>query len=160
LDLLERSIVLQGLSERERHILCRAIWHHNKYKVSEEEIDVLLFCRLIRDADKLDILYVITDYFDRRDKQPNFALDFGLNDSPGFSREALEDIMNCRMVGIENLKNLNDMKLMYLSWAFDLNFSFTVSRVLEESYLAKLIDCLPKNGDMQRVRDRIMGYER
>jgi len=62
LSLLDGSAVLQGLTKRERHILRRAIWHHNKYKIAEGEgSDIILFSRLIRDADKLDILGIITD---------------------------------------------------------------------------------------------------
>jgi hypothetical protein len=47
------------------------------------------------------------------------------------------------------------MRLMYLSWAFDLNFPVTISRVLEEPYLDILMDSLPEDDDMQKVRDRI-----
>ncbi|HSD57233.1 MAG TPA: HD domain-containing protein [Methanotrichaceae archaeon] len=159
LSLLEDSAVLQGLTERERHILSRAIWHHNKYEIAEDEgADILLFSRLIRDADKLDILRVITDYFGRREQQPNSALDFGLSESPGFSKELLDDIFGCRMVKIGSLKNLNDMRLMYLSWAFDLNYPITITSMLERRYLEKLMDALPQNDDVLRVRDHINGY--
>jgi hypothetical protein len=147
------------MTESERHILQRAIWHHNKYDILEcEEPDILLFSRLIRDADKLDIFRVITKYFCKREQHPNSALDFGLSEGDGFSGAAVEDILNCRMVKIDNLGNLNDMRLMYLSWAFDLNFPVTVSCVLEETYLDMLLNSLPENGDMQKVRDRVKGY--
>ncbi len=159
LSLLDGSAVIQGLTEREWHILSKAIWNHNKYKIAEnEDADVLLFSRLIRDADKLDILKVITDYFDRREQQPNFALDFGLRESPGFSRELLDDIFSCRMVRMGSLKNLNDMRLMYLSWAFDLNFPITITSMLERHYLEKLMDALPQDDDVMRVRDHIHEY--
>jgi hypothetical protein len=159
LRLLDDSSVLQGLTERERHILSRAIWYHNKYEINENEgSEILLFSRLIRDADKLDILKVITDYFGRREKQPNSALDFGLSESPGFSKELLDDIFGCRMVKIGSLKNLNDMRLMYLSWAFDLNFPITITSMLERRYLEKLMDALPQNNDVIRVRDHINEY--
>lgn len=159
ISLLKGSDILKGLNESERHILQRAIWHHNKYDISESERpDVLLFSRLIRDADKLDIFRVVTDYFRRRQQQPNSALDFGLLEGPGLSREAVEDILNCRMVKIDNLGNLNDMRLMYLSWAFDLNFPVTIFCVLDKSYLDMLIDSLPQNGDIQKVGDQVRGY--
>lgn len=164
ISLLEGSAPLKGLTKKERHIFRRAIWHHNKYEITEDEgsdvllSDILLFSRLIRDADKLDIFRVITDYFSNRKQQPNSALEFGLSEGAGFSREAVDDILNNRMVKIDNLGNLNDMRLMYLSWAFDLNFPVTVSCVLEEPYLDILMDSLPENGDMQRVRDRIRGH--
>jgi hypothetical protein len=156
LSLLEGSAVLEGLTERERHIFRRAIWHHNKYEViADGGSDILLFSRLIRDADKLDILKVITDYFGRREQQPNSTLDFGLSESPGFSKEMVDDIFGCRMVKIGSLKNLNDMKLMYLSWAFDLNFPITITSMIERRYLEKLIDALPQSDDVVMVRNHI-----
>lgn len=159
LSLLEGSALLQGTTERERYILSRAIWYHNKYEIAaDEESDVLLFSRLIRDADKLDILGVITDYFSRREQKPNSALDFGLSECLGFSRNAVEDILNCRMVGIGGLKNLNDLRLMYLSWVFDLNFPITISCVIEGRYLEKLMYALPQDDDMLNVRDHINEY--
>lgn len=159
LSLLDSSTVLQGLTKRERHILRRAIWHHNKYEIAGGEgSDITFFSRLIRDADKLDILGVITDYFDRREQQPNSALDFGLSEDPGFSRWVIDDILNCRMVKIGSLKNLNDMRLMYLSWAFDLNFPITITSMLERRYLEKLMDALPQDDDVLRVRDHINRY--
>lgn len=159
LSLLENGAILQGLTKREKHIVIKAIGYHNKYRIAEDEgPEVLLFSRLIRDADKLDILRVVTDYFDRREQQPNSAMDFGLSESPGFSKKAIDDILSCRMVGIGSLKNLNDMRLMYLSWVFDLNFPLTISCVVEGRYLEKLMNALPQDGDVQSVRDHIDGY--
>lgn len=157
--LLENRAILQGLTEREKHIIIKAIGYHNKYRIDAGEgPEVLLFSRLIRDADKLDILGVVTDYFDRRELQPNSAMDFGLSESPGFSKRAIDDILSCRMVGIGNLKNLNDMRLMYLSWVFDLNFPITISCVIEGRFLEKLMDDLPQDDDVWSVRDHINGY--
>ncbi len=85
-------------------------------------------------------------------------MDFGLSESPGFSRKAIDDILNCKMVGIGDLKNLNDMRLMYLSWVFDLNFPLTISRVVEGRYLEKLMDALPQDDDVQKVRDHLGRY--
>lgn len=158
-NLLNESAPLEGLTEVERIVLQRAIWNHNKYDIPyDEESDVLLFSRIIRDADKLDILKVITDHFRKRVLQPNSALDFGLSEKPGHSKGAVEDISNRRMVRIDKLENLNDMRLMYLSWVFDLNFPVTVSLVLEEPYLEMLMNSLPKDGDMQVVCSQVKGY--
>lgn len=159
LKLLENSAILQRLTKREKHIIIKAIGYHNKYRVAKDEgQEVLLFSRLIRDADKMDILGIVTDYFDRREMQPNSAMDFGLYESPGFSKKAIDDILSCRMVGIGSLKNLNDMRLMYLSWVFDLNFPLTISCMVEGRYLEKLMDALPQDSDVQSVRDHINGY--
>lgn len=159
LRLLDDRAILQGLAKREKYIITKAIEYHNKYRIAAGEgPEVLLFTRLIRDADKLDIFRVVTDYFDRRELQPNSAMDFGLSESPGCSKRAIDDILCCKMVGIGSLKNLNDMRLMYLSWVFDLNFPHTISCVVEGRYLEKLMDALPQDDNVQSVRDHMGGY--
>lgn len=159
LRVLSRSGILNSLTEKERTILRRAIWLHNKLELPEGRSDEsILFAKLIRDADKLDILRVITGHFERRLLEPNRALDFGLSDKPEFSREPVDDILNCKMVNIRCLKSLNDMKLMYLSWVFDINFPVTISCILEKGYLDKLFLSLPQEDDISIVRDHIKRY--
>ncbi len=161
LKVLNESGILRALTERERTILRRAIWLHNKREIPEIESrrdDGILFVKLIRDADKLDVLRVVTNHFERRLSKPNRTLDFGLPDETEFSREPVNDILNCKMVKISCLKSLNDMKLMYLSWVFDINFPITVSCILEKGYLDKLILSLPQEEDICTVRDHIKRF--
>ena len=113
---------------------------------------------MIRDADKLDILGVINEHFETRNLHPNSALDFGMKDEPGFSREAVSDILQGKMVRIPVLKTMNDMRLMYLSWAFDIYFPVTLSCIEERGYLERLLSNLPANPEILKVRNFITAY--
>lgn len=156
---LRCSGILHSLPRDERHLLQRAVWLHNKYAIPEtEKDDRQLFAKLIRDADKLDILGLIIGHFETRDLNPNIALDFGLAEDSGFTRKAVDDILNRRMVRIAELKNLNDMRLMYLSWVFDIHFSFTLSCIEERSYLEKLQMGLPIDREICEAVDFIDAY--
>ena len=157
--ILCRSGILRGLPRVERHLLQRAVWLHNKYAIPEtENADSYLFSKLIRDADKLDILGLVIENLERRDQDSNKALDYGLAEEPGFSRQALADIRNRKMVKIAALKNRNDMRLMYLSWVFDINFPVTFSCIEERGYLEKLQICLPKDREICDIIDFINAY--
>ncbi len=143
----------------ERRLLCRAIWLHNKYEIPEmERGDAVLFSRLIRDADKLDILGVINEHFKSRDLHPNKALDFGMKDEPGFSREAVSEILQGKMVRIPALRTMNDMRLMYLSWVFDIYFPVTLSCIEERGYLERMLSNLPADPEIFEVRNFIEAY--
>lgn len=156
LKVLFHSGVLCGLSGHERRLLCRAIWLHNKYQIPEtERSDTILFCRLIRDADKLDILGIINEHFATRDLHPNSALDIGMVDEPGFSREAISDILQGKMVRISTLKTVDDMLLIYLSWAFDIYFPVTLSCIEERGYWERLLSNLPEDPEILKVRNLI-----
>lgn len=159
LKVLNRAGILCSLPKNERRLIRRAIWLHNKYEIPETESPrCLLFSRLIRDADKLDILGLIVEHFETRSQNPNPALDFGLENCPGYSKEAILDILKGRMVKIAALKNQNDMRLMYLSWVFDIYFPVTLSCIEERGYLKKLVDCLPQDSEIVEAVDFIMDY--
>ena len=117
-----------------------------------------MLSRLIRDADKLDILGIINEHFETRDQHPNPALDFGMKDGPGFSREAVSDILQGKMVRIPVLKTMNDMRLMYLSWVFDIYFPVTLSCIDERGYLERLLSNLPADSEILKVRNFIEAY--
>lgn len=104
----------------------------------------------------MDILYIITNYHKNRVYQLNRALDLGLLDKPGFSEEAVRDILDYKMVKIRDLKNLNDLKLMYLSWIYDINFPLTISLIVRRRYLDGLIHSLPES----RIRNEIDSHIR
>ncbi|VVB71281.1 HD domain protein [uncultured archaeon] len=159
LKVLGRSGILKDLPGRERYLLQRAIWLHNKFAIPDtEKADSLLYSRLIRDADKLDILGLLTLHFDERAQNPNSALDYGLDDSNVFSMEAISDILQGKMVRIAVLKNLSDIKLMYLSWAYDIYFPFTLSCIEENGYMERLIRHLPADPEISRAVDHIKAY--
>ena len=159
LKVLNNSGVLACLPRNERRLLCRTIWLHNKYEIPETERgDTVLFSRLIRDADKLDILGVINEHFECRDLHPNSALDFGMKDKPGFSREAVSEILQGKMVRIPVLETMNDMRLMYLSWVFDIYFPVTLSCIDGRGYLTRLLANLPSDPEIFKVRNFVEEY--
>lgn len=159
MKVLDRSGILCDLPKEERDLIQRVVWLHNKYAIPEaEKADSLLFSRLIRDADKLDILGLIVEHFRTRDLNPNKELDLGLVEKPGFTRQTVNDILNRKMIRITELGSLTDMRLMYLSWVFDINFPTTLSCIEERGYLEKLQIGLPKDRDVCRAIDVIAEY--
>lgn len=147
-----------ALPAGERAIIRRAVWLHNKYRVpdglSRREA---LFTTLIRDADKLDILGIIIEHFESRKERPNPALDFGLPEGRGLSAAAVSDFLSGRMVRISELRSLEDMRIMYLSWVFDINYPATIAALVERGYLRRLLDGLPEGSDAKEVEDFLGG---
>jgi hypothetical protein len=159
LKVINRSGVFSCLPKRERNIIRKSIWHHNKYKIPvTEKADVTLFSKLIRDADKLDILRIVTEHFETRDQNPNQALDFGQTDELGLTDEAVANILQGKMVRIATLKTLGDMRLMYSSWIFDINFPITLAYVKERGYLERLLADLSLEPEIIHVRDSLQAY--
>lgn len=159
LKVINRAGVLCSLPKRERNLIRRSIWHHNKYTIPvTEKAEVAFFSKLIRDADKLDILGVVALHFERRDQHPNRALDFGLADDLRLTPEAVYDIMQEKMVRINVLKTLGDLRLLYLSWIFDINFPITLALIKEKGYLERLQADLSIEPEIIMVRDYLQAY--
>lgn len=159
LKVINRAGVLCNLSKRERNLIRRSIWHHNKYTIPvTENAEVVFFSKLIRDADKLDILGVVALHFETRNQHPNRALDFGLADDLRLTQDAVSDIMQGKMVRINVLKTLGDLRLLYLSWIFDINFPITLALIKEKGYLERLLADLSLQPEIIMVREYLQAY--
>ncbi|MBA9008698.1 hypothetical protein [Clostridium saccharobutylicum] len=112
---------------------------------------------MIRDADKLDIFRVVIEYERERKNNPNPAID-NLSFTPGYNNELLEDIFLSRRISNNVLKNYNDRKIYELSWILDLNFSFSFNYIKEKRVLKTLIDCLPKNEEINKLYKYLEQY--
>ncbi len=141
--ILKDSSLLDTFSDKVNRIILTAIEHHNKAYIPDLPEEILLYTKLIRDADKLDIYKVVTDYYQRTDSEENRVIQLGLPDTPGISEAVKEDLLGHRIVLSDHLQNLNDFKLLQAAWIFDCNFSATYKTIREREYLRILQDQLP-----------------
>jgi len=123
------------------------------------ELNCLLFSQLIRDADKLDVFYVVVESCKQYRKNPDeFNLEVEFADVPRYSKQILEDILRGRLVDYSRLRTLNDMKLLQLGWVYDVNFTATLKRIRQRRFLEQIIDFLPRTEDIERVKAKIFEY--
>ena len=70
--ILKDNNVLAVLDESMQSLILRTISYHNRALLPENETDTCLFyTKLIRDADKLDIWRVVTDYYNKKNGKQN-----------------------------------------------------------------------------------------
>lgn len=156
---LEREEVLAGLPAAESDLIKKAVAYHNLCGLPPGLPErCLLFTRLIRDADKLDILRVFTEYYLHRDNETNPALESGLPDTPGCSPVLVENLLQGRGCSYADMNNFNDRKLLMLSWIFDLNFSYTLKEIVREDLINKIIDSLPETGEIKKIQAVLKEY--
>lgn len=120
--------------EYDKIIKC-AVKNHNKYKIEEglskkEE----LFCNIVRDADKLDILYEILAIFWKEDKdKPNVEYS-------KISNEVIKQIMEekpvMRKKGDDDLVKL----LCTVAFVFDINFEISLEIIKNENYINNMLN--------------------
>lgn len=151
-EVLAEEKTLQDLPEHEQEIITTAVKFHNAYTIPDlPSDDMVLFLKLVRDADKLDIWRIFTGYFEMPEEDRASEAALGLPDGPGYSEEMIAAIYRNRSASISYLRTLNDFKLMQLSWISDLNFSASFRLLQEGDYINRLISLLPDNEEIRKV---------
>ena len=145
-EILKREGFLQKLECNSEEIVFLAISNHNKFKISKDlNKEELLHAKILRDADKLDIFKVLTDYYSNKNSQTNHTLTWELPKGNSVSENVERDILAEKIVQNKNVVSEIDIKIMQLSWIYDLNFKCTVEYALQQRFFEKIYNSLPKN---------------
>jgi putative nucleotidyltransferase with HDIG domain len=157
--ILKENEVLVGLDNRTRNLILRSISYHNRATLPLEETEECLFCtKLLRDADKLDIWKVVTDYYRRKNWRRNVAIELGLPDTPGISDAVYKSLMREEIINAGHLNNLNDFKLLQVGWIYSINFAPTFDRIEERKYLDIIRDYLPRTEQIEQIFSVVQTY--
>lgn len=156
--LLEKK-VLQGLPKQDQEIIIRSVTLHNVFSLPEGlDSATLLFAKLVRDADKLDILRVAIEYYEQDAGSRANAVGLGLPDAPGYSPKVLARLKSREMARKADLTTLNDFKLLQLTWLYDLNFASSLRMIKERGYIDKLARLLPAAAEIKEAVDIVRTY--
>lgn len=158
IKILKENNILKTLDDSTKELIIKAISLHNTKELSDNLPDgEALFCKIIRDADKLDIFRVVIEYEKERQNNPNPAID-NLPFTEGYNKALLDDIFAGRKISNNSLKNYNDRKLYELGWISDLNFVFSFNYIRQKKVLENLINYLPKNEEINSVYKYLKAY--
>ena len=161
-QIVTNSHILENLTEIEKKVVTKGILYHNTRALSED-IDpyCLFFCKLLRDADKLDIWRVLINYYSRgQNRNHNPVIKLGLPDTPGYSDTVLDDLYSSQTSSSNTVNNLNDFKLLQIGWIYDINFYPTFQEIKKRNYIDKIASTLPKTQDIKKVINGVEKYLR
>ena len=125
-------------------IILKSIEGHNKLKLPKlDNEQQTLFARLLRDADKLDIFETSYRFFkEKNGSQPLMTLD--LINHVEVSDKIIKSVLAGKTAAVEDMKTMNDYRLLLLSMAFDLNFKYTFRILAEKQFIQNIYETLPK----------------
>lgn len=150
--ILDQYHVLAGLDAETAAEVRRAVACHNMaFLPGEMDSRGRMFCLMLRDADKLDIWKVVTDYYGRGDGPTDKAIELDLPDTPGVSEAVVRDLMEKRIVRSDHIRSLNDFKLLQVGWVYDIHFRYTVRCLKERGTLEKIRAVLPESPTVDAV---------
>jgi hypothetical protein len=160
LRVMQAEHVLDGFDPAERTLIEKAVEYHNK-KMLPAGLDARteLFSKIIRDADKIDIYYLIIENLKRYYASPcTFKLEIEFPDEPKCSPQILEAVEKGSLIDYSMLRTLSDTILLQVGWVYDMYYDATLRRIVEKKYLDQYISWLPKTDDVKRATDAVMRY--
>lgn len=128
-------------------IIRKAVLNHNRDRIEEGcSGRELLHCRIIRDADKLDIFNVIlTDPLEAAYPLDRYPKD-------GISKEIKKGFIENHRIDYSNIKTCVDLLAGQIAYVFDINYKYSLEKIVEENYLEKLIERFDAK-DEQTIND-------
>nr|WP_231036543.1 HD domain-containing protein [Pectinatus sottacetonis] len=137
LKVLADESLLVSLPLKDQENIEFAIKNHNAREIEfVKDPRKMMFAKLIRDADKLDIFRVLRPYLTRNDKEP-------------CSANFIAQFKNGGQCDYSMIRTQNDRKLVRLLWIYDINYSWTLKKVMDKGYVEEVIDSLPQTPDMK-----------
>ena len=129
-EIIKKDIIDKlALNEEEKNILLISTKYHNKYTIDNNLGEkTTLFCKLIRDADKIDILNLFSKHLIAKDL---------INGDTSVSINCHNSFMNHKQVSWKDVKTKGDRILVYLALIWDLNFKRSFEIIEERKLLAK-----------------------
>ncbi|MBN2301764.1 MAG: HD domain-containing protein [Lentisphaerae bacterium] len=150
---------LSKLPDEEHLIVIDSIRYHNRLAIPDNLSDrSAAFLRLVRDADKLDIIGIVLNamkqngFSDLPTMLPNIAMDR----TP--SQQFIDEIARHKRASLNNVNSLADFLLMQLSWVYDLNYPVTLKRFYDRNIPSKILKYLNNDIRIQTFEKEIYRY--
>lgn len=123
-----------------------AVYNHNRYKIEKLNDKSLLFAKMIRDMDKVDIFRVWASCFE---------LKF---DASSVSSKVMQDFEQEKLINYKDMKTPSDEIVSTLSYVFDFNFNESYDLLASSDNFLLFVDTVevnPKSEEKWKVLKQI-----
>ena len=146
LSVIKDLSFMKKLSEDDLATLNFAIGNHNAKEIAPTDNKrFLLFAKLIRDADKIDIYRVLKPYL-------------GPTDGTGCSPDFVELFVQGKQCDYTKMRTQDDRKLVRLMWVYDINYAWSLQQIINDNYIEEIIGNLPHDEAMMKGINRLREY--
>lgn len=142
--------LLDGFDAPTRRAIMSAVFVHNRRDIPPTLRGLRLrLARIVRDADKTDILRILIAEFDNpKSEVVSLHLPY---EAGRISQDILDEVLAGRICTYGKMRYANDFKVLLLSWVFDLNYDATRALWAERGLVEALVAQLPDTPTTRRV---------
>lgn len=146
----ENALKYFNVKEEDYNVVYKSIMNHNKYSIesglTERE---LLFSKMIRDADKLDILYSLS----LSGLEQIFHVDNSI-----INDKLKNDFYNNKMLDYNDIKTNNDNILTILAYPYDIYLDISLKIIINNNYYEKIYNKLKNKEIFKEYFEYIKKY--
>jgi len=153
---LKRHGIFKDLALADRRLIQATVILHNRRFVPKNiPAPVRRMVRIVRDADKLDIIRIMLLHFSEGNTL-NPTVTLHVKDHPtAYSASVYNGVMEEKRGDYRELEWVNDFKLLLCSWGYDLNYPASRWMFRERKYLKELIASLPDTIEIQALAAKV-----
>ncbi len=144
-EILKKDNYLRKFIKDDKYdqLILDSIMYHNKLDIPKDLDDTTLkFAKLIRDADKIDILYLYID------KEVDLELD---NE---FTNDVYKMILQGNIMKREDIKTKTDRLSVTFGFVFDINYKYSFKYLKENDYFNKIIDIYKAKTNNEKLKEQ------
>ena len=136
-DILKQNNFIRNFIKEAKYdeIILKSVQNHNKYKIADDlNKEEKLFCKIVRDADKIDILYEAIEIFWKKGRE--------VIQNDLISDKVYNEFLNKKLIKKDKnmKKNGIDKLVLMLAFVFDINFHESLEILKKEDYLNKILN--------------------
>lgn len=133
-----KSIIDKFTNDKKiQNIVLLATKYHNKYEIGDVDKETKMFCKIVRDADKLDIMETQTNEV--------------RSESIILKDELLESIYEKSLCKDNYCQTDEDAILRMISWIFDLNFPYSYKYLHDNKIIERKFKILENTQEKQKL---------
>ena len=134
--------------------IAESVRWHNKKKLPEDIDGVYApYCKLVRDADKIDVFCLVQDSVARGKIEELLPRH---DPSDTLSESVLKEIEGYGYSSYKNVSTLADFLLMQITWLLDINYAASMKMIYELKLVEKIIEQLPLDERAAKVLNLLL----
>ncbi len=141
-------------------IIYKSIINHNKRYIEKGlSNETLIYAKLIRDADKIDIYYLSNvDIFHMlgiKDEKMEYIINEKL------SYDAFKEIMSCNQLDYNLATNYVNTVMTWVGFIFDINYKSSIRYFIKHNYIENLISMIrggPNDNELRQIQNVVYEY--
>jgi hypothetical protein len=156
-DIILQNDILNGLKDDTKQIILTSIREHNKKYTNTYDDFTQIFVNIIRDADRIDNLYIEVENYSNTDNSMKNILPF--SDEHKLSKSIYDNIMCCRLSDSKDRETKIDFKFFKMAWCFDIKIAKSIEIILENKYIDDIYNDINSPDEiMQTAYEKIRNY--